>query len=433
MALRDQSSRVTWRAVAQSLALAASEADKKHLERALADITPREIYEAEGMLSALPTTIISGHVRFALQHFDCLPLRDLRKEMTDCLVDGFVLYRLRAADDSEPLQEDPQIISHCDWEGRDLRGVWIKYEYWVDQDGAMLSSPGEAEGRKIHAWCYEEHVYRLRELAPIDPDNPDSVSTEVGEAAYRRTRRYPAGREKDYREYPWSAPELLDFFPYRGVRWIEHRSLLAPVKSTILRYETALMNIATENNRHARRKMVGRGTGEFQKTVEEYAEEGLMVIPPNSDVFYPDTHADGVRVMYEELDRLEALLRDNVGLVKVADLHNASGTSRQFEVAPNIAQAESIRDSCREIMRITTGGDAFSLSFRPLVQHDPDQLVVLKRIYDESLAQGVISPQEHAERMRFLLSFPKQPGLETQMVALQAAAAFPQPGLAARA
>ena len=383
-----------------------ADAAKRHaVARGLEKISTRELYHCGGLLSTWPTTIVGGHVRFAMRGFKSTPKVPLREALENCLVDGWVLFRKVSANDQTPKPEDPNIVERTEWTDGDLTGVWIEYEYEAYPGGAAVGQSERDASRHREQpvrWERCEHVY---------------VSKLTGEFI-RETRDYPEGSESNFRQYPWKS-EKLEFFPYAGVRWVENRSLLEPVKATILHYEAVMWDIAQENQRHSQRQKVYQGVSK----PESDSLTGKEQIPRDANIFYPDTHPDGIRPMFEELDRLEGFIRDNTGSIKVADLHNASGASRLIEVTPNITQAEALREVSFKIMD-AIAPPGYELHFTPLVQYSPAELQIMDALYRQWALDNIISADEWLNRVRFLGGFSGKPqGRPVLTIAEQAPAA----------
>ena len=382
----------THRDYLDALAGAADEARTKALYEALKDITPREIYEAEGFTSGLNVELIDGHIKFAMRKYEVDPVEPLRDWLRDALIDGWRIFR-RDIEGGPLTPENPHLVQDVEFDARGERvvKVCLDYDYNADSKG---------EPWPMHGGTGEPQVWHYHSDLWID------FGTEIGdpERYYRWEHRYPKGSDATMYK---PKVESLKFYPYIGIRWDRGKGLIEPVKITILRYETCLLNIGTDNNRHARRKMVFKGAGTINKTQEEFAEEGKILIGSQADVYYPDPHAEGIKPMFDELELLEERIRSTLGLEKVADLHNASGSSRMIEILPNMATAEMIREKSFELMALLHG-EEFDLSFPPLVDYNPTDLATMKLTLKEAASkeEGVIDEKEYVQRMRYLLGFP---------------------------
>lgn len=395
MALRSPTSPFSGKDYFDALRAATDEVRREALFRSLQDISARELYEAGGFMSGLNTELVDGHIRFALRKYEAEPKTPLRLYTRDCLLDGWVVFeRFVEGDPLTPV--DPHTISQCKFD-YDGRLVEVKLKYIYDGDEAGNPWPRTNVTGKPKQWTYCATVWIQKPQPGTDGD----------EAYYRAEIRYPAGDEGAGSRSP--KVERLDFFPYEGVAWDGGRSLYYPVRVTILRYEACMHNLASENNRHARRAMVFKGVEEVQKSPEEFAEEGQIKIPRDADVFYPDTHASGIQPMFDELTLLEERIRSTLGLVKVADLHNASGSSRMIEIMPNISTAEAVRETAEAIMALLY--DTYTLNFPPIAEYTPQELTQLDMLYRGLRGDAAISPEEYKSRMRYLNNFRSDTGV----------------------
>lgn len=359
--------------------------------------TPREVYNDDDFISCMNKQVVDNLVMFTMRRCSCT--HPIREDATNLLVDGYAVFRLREQDTGpeedvifvpgEYVAENPDHILKTQFKHGELVAVEIQYDYYPE---AIPFGPIDYEPRRnkladAEAWTYWARYDRTAEGANYF----EMKWPEADPNSSRATRK----------------SEKLPVFPYKGVQWHTHESLIEPVKSTIFRYEAAFRNIAGENDRHARRTAVYRGVDNFSKTAEELKDNGRESIPKDAEKYYPDTHPDGIEPMFRELDRLEDEIRHTVGIVRLMKLHNTSGPSRDLEIAPLLSQANALRQKCDEIMSIAypTG----HLHWGPLTDMSPQDIQLAVQTLRDNLWEGALTDQEYGARIRLLHDFPNVP------------------------
>ncbi len=391
MAQRARDNKIDFRRFVDWLRSQKGHALQNTLYRVAQEISPWELYRCDELITSMNNQPIDSIVRFALKNCTCEPYWPLRESATHMLASNHgVICKLE--EDTEDAEdggrriyrdsytlEDPGIVTSTLYRGDELRAVTIQYDYYVLPENAT----------ETETWTYRA-VYE--------------ISTK-GKPTYSEWR-WPKDDPESSRAVK-RGPTKLDVFPYLGVQWVDKRSLIEPIKGTILRYEAAYLNVAGDNDKHARRKQVYQGVTNFAKQREDRLESGEESIPKDATTYYPNTWPDGIKPMFDELQLLEDEIRDTTGAIKVKELHNASGISREIETSPLTAQALAVRERMQMLVAKVLPGA--HLHMGPLTQLDPAQLNLTLKDLRDSWIEGVITDNEYITRRRMLTGFNETP------------------------
>lgn len=396
MARRDVQKRPTFRALIEYLRHAANPASRWNvLLKAQANYTCLELYNCNDFTSGINKQCVDGLVRTAMRKFYCSKPYPVRLAATWLLAMGFVLWRM-----------DEEDAGHSEETGDPLRV--FKEDKWVLEDANIIKSAKFRHGE------LREVVIEYQYEQPVK--GREETETWVFRGTYSRDMLRDTSRY-DWIKYPLddgddsnrkvTGGEDLALWPYRGVEWYTRESFIAPVFPTILRYESVLQNIAHENDRHTRRVKTYSGVGTIEKVQDELVEEGRETIPMGGKAEYLDTHPEGIAPMFEERQVLEDEIRQTLGIVKVKELHNASGVSREIEITPLLSQCEALRSAIKDVVAIID--PAAIVHFGPLQELDPQQLEVQLRTFRSSWIDNVINDDEYTQLTRMAHNLPEQP------------------------
>lgn len=345
------------------------------------DLTPRILFEYDGLLTLWPQRIVYGHIRFAVEEHESDPYIDLNSSLENCLVDGFVLYWIY--EDGTYRIEDPHTITRIEFVGNRnaVRRVEVMYE---------IDPPADATEDEV----YVRHEIYWQEV--VEDDNREKTDVlwweKIGEFPISTSE---VDREEYYEENP------LDRWPYKAIRWKERQSILKPAMSAILRCEAAMADLGLDNDRHARRKMVYNGGGEIQKLVDQANYDGYYKIPKGDSLAYMDNKPYAFESVSFELDKLETAIRDATGLVELKDVHNASGRSKLIQLKAMLAQAKSVRKVARQMAQVLK---ISNLNFPPLVEMDPRDISIMISNLQSARDLSVIDAKEFKNEMRMLFN-----------------------------
>lgn len=425
--------------VAQHIAAieqAADEAQHKEMAKAMESISPWELYKAEGLFSNINRICIDGPVNFALRTLNTL--LPVRQAMRIMLGTGQVLFFDVTGEDGElEIQfEEPERIDYIRWKSRwgkpdEPIEVIIRYEY--DSDGRYESDYSPTDG----IWSQEQYAphpsspnYAFSQGTDSESPGPDETwvyrahyyymglpsedEEEEGDPVLLRTpvvdvRRYKLEDEEEELKKPDNITRL-ESWPYRGVRWETGESVISPLRLTILRIEQCVRNIGNENDLHSRRSIVYRGVDEVNVGKRESNEAGHTKIPIGSDAFYPDMHSEGMDPMFREWEMLMEEVREVVGTLKPKELHNASGPSRTFEIYPNVALAQVIRDRAQAVVDLLS--PETKLHMGPLLDYTPQDIQLMRNLYRTMYEEGSMDAKEYIAKIRMLTALTEREDLE---------------------
>lgn len=351
--------------------------------------TPLELYLCNDFTTGINHQVVDSLVRFALRGYRCLPGYPIRRAAALLLATGWSLWRLAEEEDEDDegpfarfipgkyVLEDPNLVQSVKFRDEELRQVVTAYVHEKVYDG------------KTEDWIFQS-TYDLH----------------FGKYPMLHTVDYPADQTPESEDAIHDNPDLA-IWPYAGVQWHTHESLLAPVFTTVLRYEVCMQNIAGENDRHSRRVKQYENVSDIKKDISDQIDQGYEILPHGAKGVYPDTHPEGIQPMFDELKALEDDLRQTVGIIKVKELHNASGISREIEIAPLIAQAEALREAIEKMLAVIDPSAV--IHFPSMQEYIPQQLAILLDKMKELWVDQGLTDDEYLERYRLLLNFPLEP------------------------
>jgi len=384
----------------QYLRRAQDKEEQRALLRQAAQLyTPLELYDCNSFTSGINKQCVDSLVRMAMRKSFCSdPNYPLRLAGTWLLACGYLIWMNEQTEEldgsGEPMTvwnpegwtlKDPHDIESVRFVNGELRDLTISYLYSVGGEDRPGYPPNEGVD-----WVYRG-MYRWSPL--------------LGTATLD-VQKYPAAGNM-------LSPEAisehydLDFWPFRGVQWYTLDSFIAPVITTILRYEVCWQNIAGENDRHSRRVKQRYGVGKVHESIDDTIEEGVENLPEGAKAEYLDTHPEGLDPMFKELDALQSEIRDTLGIIKVEELHNASGVSRQIEIAPLLSQCDAMRDAIRQVVKVID--ESAVVHFGPLEDMSPQELELYLRALRSSWIDGVLTDDEYTLKQRLALDLPEQP------------------------
>lgn len=371
------------------------------------DYSCLELYNCNDFTSGINKQCVDALVRTAMRKFYCSEAYPVRLAGTWLLAQGFVIWRmdeedagytedgtaLREFNETKWVLEDANIIRSAKFRHGELREVVIQYQY-----------EQEVEGREEdEIWVFRGTYSRNLLLQTSELD----------------WIKYPL-EEGDDSPRKKSGGENLSVWPYRGVEWYTRESFIAPVFTTILRYETVFQNIAGENDRHSRRVKTYTGAGDIQRVQDDLIDEGRESIPQGSTAEYLDTHPEGIDPMFKERDMLEDEMRQTLGIVKVKELHNASGVSRVIEITPLLSQCEAMRGALKDVVKVID--PSAIVHFGPLQEMSPQELEIQLRTFRSSWIDGVINDIEYTQLVRMSHNLPEVPIIGDAVTANKTAA-----------
>lgn len=392
---------------------ASREARDRSIAKALESLSSWDLYNATGFTSNINKICVDGLVNFALRSTTTtLPVR---QAMRICCANGFVLFFDKVDEDTdEPVTvfEEIDHIQSTKWKIRwgkpDLvYEVVIRYEFYEDgpapaaeryanEVAPLLNGADQSE----LTWVYYARYYWT---GIADADGNMVRTPVVDERIFRKADEDKVMAEK--RE-----PTVLAKWPYRGIRWETGESVIEPIKKTILRIEQCVLNIADENDTHSRRTLYLSGVDEVMQDKKETNEVGHALLPgTESKAFYPDMHSEGMNQMFREWEMLMEEAREVVGVIRVKELHNASGPSRTFEVFPNLALAQVLQDKAKELVDMLNPGEV--LHTGPLIDYTPQEMQVAIMVFRELRQEGAIDDEEYIKRARLINAFPERTDL----------------------
>lgn len=390
-----------------SIRAAAIEGRHKDDLNALSEMSAWEIYRAEGFITSINRIAIDSPVNFALKQVNSIyPVREMACKL---LGYGCILFKETAEENGGSYFEieNPDHILSVEWKRRlgkpdEVVDVIIRYIY----DRLVVGEDTQPEGMAItqsiapqtEEWVFYAHYY----YRTVQTDDGPTTEPVIDQRTYALDKE-----AEELQKGPQPTP--LEYWPYRGVRWETGKSVIEPIKASILRVEVCWRNITDENDTHSRRSLVLENIDEVITTKKEANEQGYLQTPAGSKAYYPDMHSEGMNQMFREYEMACEEIREAVGALRVKELHNASGPSRTFEVFPNIALANVIRDKAQEMVRVLDPGA--TLDMGPLLDYTPQEIAIIAPVYTEMNIGGVMEDDEYIAKMRMLTGLPERKGL----------------------
>lgn len=367
--------------------------------KAVSMYDPLEIYDCNDFTSGINKQCVDSLVRTAMRKSYCSEDYPLRLAATWMLAKGWLVWTYAASEEYEDADgrivrdwdtdrwvlKDPHDVESVRFVNGELRELTIHYIYTKGGESRPGYPPADGED-----WEYRA-IYTYSPLL-------DMQQLEV--------QRYPVDSNVTD---PKAEVEVVELpvWPFRGVQWYTRDSFITPVISTILRYEVCLRNIAHENDRHTRRVKHNYGVGKMQETIDDQVADGEVNMPPGSKSEYPDTHPEGLEPMFKEREVLEDEIRQTLGIIKVKELHNASGVSREIEIAPLLSQCEAMRDAIKQIVGVIDA--AAVVHFGPLQELNPQELEIYLRSIRSLWIDGVLNDEEYTLKQRLAVDLPERP------------------------
>lgn len=390
---------------------------KYHTElNALAGLSAWELYRSETLVTNINRLAIEVPINFALK--SAVSPYDVRPMARILLGFGCILFKESVDEESGGTVydiEDPDKILYVGWKqhlGKPAVPVEVIIRYIFQRPlvGQRTPQPGmdmsgTSEPQQVD-WVYFARYYYM--AADDEEGTPKSMPV-IDEREYELSRE-----SEEAAKGPLPVP--LDYWPYSGVRWETGDSVLEPIKPSILRVEAAWRNIMEENDLHSRRALVLENVDEVITGKREANEQGFLQTPAGSKAYYPDMHSEGMDQMFKEYELAMEEIREAVGALRVKELHNASGPSRTFELFPNIALANVIREKVREMVQ-TLDKNA-QLDLGPLIDYTPQEIAIIEPVYAQMQLNGSMQDDEYIAKMRMLIGLPERAGLNLRALPL---------------
>lgn len=400
----------------ESIRSAVREAKYRADELALLEISPWELYRATGFVTNINRICVDGVTNFALKAVNSIyPVREMASKLMGF---GLILFK-ESADEvtGDPFFEieNPDHIFHVGWKRRlgqpdEVVEVIIRYLFQRPATGQQTVPAGlvltPSSEPAMEDWVYYARYY----YTDMENADGDMASTPVIDE-----RIFPLSKEAD-EIAKGPQPEPLSYWPYRGVRWETGKSILEPIKASILRVEAAWRNIMQENDVHSSRALVLENVDEVITGKREANEQGFLQTPAGSKAYYPDMHSEGMNPMFREYEMAMEEIREAVGALRVKELHNASGPSRTFELFPNVALANVLRDKVEEMVHVLDPNATVDMG--PLIDYTPQEIAIIKPVYDEMQLNGSMTADEYIKKIRMLTGLPEMAGLKLRGMVL---------------
>lgn len=392
---------------------------QEHVE-ALAEISSWELYRATGFITNINRLVIDSPVNFALKSVNSIyPIREMACKLLG--YGGILFKEIVDAEIGQPGEnyfeiENPDHIHSIEWKRRlgkpdEVVDVIIRYVYERLAVGEEVQPTGMAITQslapKTEDWVYYAHYYYRTQ---VDDDGEVRMVPVVDE------REYKLSDEAEELAKGATPTEMVRGWPYKGVRWETGQSVIEPIKASILRAEAAWRNIMDENDTHSRRALVFENVDEIITQKREANEQGQIQTPAGSKLYYPDMHSEGMHMMFREYEMACEEIREAVGALRVKELHNASGPSRTFELFPNVALANVIRDKALEMVKVLDP-DA-TLDLGPLIDYTPQEIAIIEPVYTQMQLNGSMTDEEYISKMRMLSGLPESRLLKLKKMVL---------------
>lgn len=343
-------------------------------QAALNRMDGRGLYEMES-LSLVNKYLINRPVNYAfhrtLINYSVKPIDIMRA----CLIDGQVILKV---DDSEHIKME-EFVSKATWDDftDELNFVEIKYVYeeaigkdYYHVEQYIKLSDGQAQ------WIVYE---------PVPPEAPEA-------------------------NWKVKLSTTLPVFPYVGIRWIFNESFLMPLKTAIIRLESAYRVIGAENIERMGLSLYLEGVrnAEDIKTAPRKMGRRVHILPKDSKFHSPSPDAPGMELMVVELENLQTAIEKASGVVATEKLATLSGISRTIAEKPLIMLADELRSrftggmvEVEELSKAMGGAPDLKISYRQL-KYIEDRNSYLN-ILDKAKEAEAISDEEYAIELRMLL------------------------------
>lgn len=367
-------------------------------------LTGRALYEMETQ-SLMNQTVIDRPVNLSMNNVTMTLTKGSGKKkeekekiksvdpvtvMTDCMVDGAVVLRVRTSWTDLEI-EDFQNVAELKIDGEGfIKFIRIQY-LTLDANG------------KVGPWFRRD--YEKKKANDPKSGKEKTISVRID---------YPP--VKKLADFDTLSPDQLttveiDFIPFVAQVWdTAQESFLIKKKRAFLELERVTMEISGENSKHSRRKLMVKAPAATELTLADLDDE-INLLGDNGDAFYPDPHAAVINGFFKEQETQIEAIENATGVVATEKIVALSGVSRITAMKSLIDLSQKIRTKFIDLMILLE--DLFKehkIDTRQLTILVPPLGMLIVDVNNQATllevarAKGYISEYEERESIRQMLS-----------------------------
>ena len=378
-------------------------------------LTSRDLYEMETQ-SLMNQTVIDRPIQLAMSNVTITlssgagTAKDEQKEelksidpeaiMTDCMVDGRVILKVRTSwTDLEIEDNDTVKELRIDGEGKI---EFLRFQYQTTLENGK---PGP---------FFRRDYSKVKVMRPNLQGEDYEDNIEEQEVTISVKIDYPlVKRETDFDKL---APdeiviEEIPYIPFVAQTWNKDQvGFLTKKKNALLELERVTIEIGGENNKHSRRKLFIKAPALVELELGDLHSE-INTLDKDGDAFYPDPHAAVIEGFFKEQQKAIEAIENATGVVATEKIVALSGVSRIIAMKSLVDLSHKIQKKFINLMILLE--DLFreyNIDSRQITVFTPPLGVMITDVTNqavlltEALAKGYISDYEARESTRQMLS-----------------------------
>jgi len=317
--------------------------DAKKNEEWYEELTGRDIYEMD-TISLMNQTVIDRPITLAMSNVTMtlttgkgkakdnekseIKSIDPESTMTNCMVDGRIVIRIRTGWDDLEIEDDANIaILEIDGKGY-VKFIRIQY--------LILLPNGKPGG-----WFRRD--YKKIKVINEKTSEEQEVSVRIDYPEVKKLEEFEKLSETDIKV------EIIPFIPFVAQTWNKAQRSFLKQKRAFLELERVSIEISGENEKHSRRKLFVKAPTGIKIEVADLGDE-INQLDEKGNAFYPDPHAAVIEGFFKERkDQIQAI-ENATGVVATEKIVALSGVSRVTAMKSLIDLSQKIRKKFIDLM-----------------------------------------------------------------------------------